>query len=261
MISNYSTYILDRELDKLIYIIESKNESIIDILDKIKNWLSKLINKFSLDQIIKQISKLNFIYCLLVLSLMISAFNMSKTNVISKVSNSNLEYKDALISDLEIIVVSNDTVKIDPETRKYLEEIAMSESSGDWTKINKLGYLGKFQFGRIALKDIGLNPDTLNKHNFKKNPLIWSEKEQDHAMVKLLKNNVKYLGKYLKEYSDKTINKVEITRSGLLAASHLVGASKVKKYLKSGGKYIPVDGNGTSVEDYLIKFANHKINI
>lgn len=261
MILNYSEYLIDKELDKLIYLVESTNESIIDIIEKIKNWLGKLINKFSLEQIIKRISKLNLIYSLLVLSLMISAFNMSKNNVISKVSDSNIEYKNELISNLELIVVSNDTVKIDPDTRTYLEEIAMSESSGDWTKINKLGYIGKYQFGKIAIKDIGLNPDTLNKHNFKKNPLIWSEKEQDHAMVKLLKNNVKYLGKYLKEYSDKTINKVEITRSGLLAASHLVGASKVKKYLKSGGKYIPVDGNGTSVEDYLIKFANHKINI
>lgn len=257
----YNEYIIDREFKKLIFIIESKNESISSIIDKIKSWLSTFIRKYGLEAIFKRITKLNIVYSLLTLSLLISAFNISKDDVIEKVRDSNIPNKESIISDLELIVVSNDTIKIDKETRQYIDTIGFRESSGDWTKINQLGYIGKYQFGGLALEDVGLDKTKLNSKNFKKNPLIWSEKEQDHAMIKLLRNNVKYLGNYLTEYTGKTINGIELTKSGLLAASHLVGAKKVKKYLKSNGKYIPKDGNNTSVEEYLKMFSGFKINI
>lgn len=261
MITNYQTYIIDIDFNKLINICESVNESVLDIIDKISNWISSFIKKYNVDQIIQRITKLNFFYSLMVLSLLISAFNINKHDVMSKLELSNNPNKTELLSNLELIVVSNDTIRIDTTTRSYLEKIAKKESSGDWTKINQLGYIGKYQFGRIAIEDVGLNTKSLNSKNFKKNPLIWSEKEQDHAMIKLLRNNIKYLGKYLHKYVGKEINGIELTKSGLLAASHLVGAKEVKKYLNSGGKYIPKDGNGTSLEEYIKNFGDFEINI
>ena len=57
------------------------------------------------------------------------------------------------------------------------------------------------------------------------------------------------------EYEGKEINGIQLTRSGMLAAAHLVGPGGLKKYLRSGGKNIPKDGNNTSIETYLKKFA------
>jgi hypothetical protein len=65
------------------------------------------------------------------------------------------------------------------------------------------------------------------------------------------------LQKELKNYVGKTINGVEITESGLLAAAHLGGVGSVKKFLKSNGKRIKTDGYGTSIQNYINKFGGY----
>jgi hypothetical protein len=41
------------------------------------------------------------------------------------------------------------------QTDKLKEAIGKKESGGDYTKVNSLGYLGKYQFGSSALQDLG----------------------------------------------------------------------------------------------------------
>ncbi|MCK9417553.1 peptidoglycan-binding protein LysM, partial [Candidatus Dojkabacteria bacterium] len=67
---------------------------------------------------------------------------------------------------------------------------------------------------------------------------------------------------YLKNYSDyvgKTINDIEITWSGLLAAAHLGGQKHVKDFLKSNGKKDFADANGVEISVYLKEFSGYKL--
>ena len=63
------------------------------------------------------------------------------------------------------------------------------------------------------------------------------------------------------EHDNDTINGIHITHSGILAAAHLVGAGGVKRWFRTQGKQTRVDGFGTSIENYMTKFANYKIEI
>jgi hypothetical protein len=110
----------------------------------------------------------------------------------------------------------------------------------------------------MALKDVGLD-DKINTEKFRKNPNIWPEREQDRAMIKLLKKNKIYLGEYLSEFEGKMINGIKITKSGLLAGSHLVGAGAIKQFLDSNGQFVPKDGNGVPVTDYIKKFGGYHL--
>lgn len=141
----------------------------------------------------------------------------------------------------------------------FLEHLAKRESSNNPTIVNTYGYIGKYQFGRAALKEVGCDSVTVTK--FIKDPSVFPEEVQDEAVVKLMKINRERIGKLVDTYKGKTINGVEITEAGLLAAAHLAGAGGVKRFLKSNGKYNPADGYGTKLTNYLKDFQHHKINL
>jgi hypothetical protein len=80
---------------------------------------------------------------------------------------------------------------------------------------------------------------------------------QEKAFETLLSLNKYELQKELQNYEGKKINGIEITESGLLAASHLGGVGSVKKFLKSNGKRVKSDGYGTSIQNYISKFGGY----
>jgi len=47
----------------------------------------------------------------------------------------------------------------------------------------------------------------------------------------------------------------------LLAAMHLSGVYGTIHYLRSGGEYIPKDGFGTTIEEYLKLFSDHSVKL
>jgi ATP-dependent exoDNAse (exonuclease V) alpha subunit len=118
-------------------------------------------------------------------------------------------------------------------------------------------YIGKYQFGRIALKDIRLKIDM---EEFAQNPNIWPERDQDEALRKLLKNNWHYLRRY-HQYEGDVIDGVKLTKSAMLAGSHLVGNKAVKRFIESRGRKNATDANGVSVRDYMLKFNNYEIEL
>jgi hypothetical protein len=144
--------------------------------------------------------------------------------------------------------------------KHFLKDIAQRESSGNYKEINTLGYIGKYQFGKLALKDVGLDKK-VDTERFKKNPKIWPEHKQDEAMVKLMRKNLDYLGEYVNRFNGKNVGGIKITISGMLAGSHLLGTKNVKKFLDSEGKYNPTDGYGTKLSEYLNKFSEYKIEL
>lgn len=141
----------------------------------------------------------------------------------------------------------------------FLEHLAEKESSGDPYVVNTYGYIGKYQFGRAALKEVGCDSVTVGK--FIKDPSVFPEEVQDKAVVRLMKINRTRIGKLVDQYEGTTINGIEITEAGLLAAAHLAGAGGVKRFLKSGGNYNPADGYGTTLTKYLKDFQHHKVNL
>ena len=133
---------------------------------------------------------------------------------------------------------------------KFLEDLGMRESSGNYKAVNQYGYLGKYQFGRKTLNALGYK-DVTNRE-FLANASI-----QEEAMYALLSHNKKILRKTIKKYSGKIINGIFITESGILAGAHLAGAGNVKKFFRKGYEF--KDGNGTKMTSYMIKFSGYKL--
>lgn len=137
------------------------------------------------------------------------------------------------------------------ETNQFLEDIGFSESSNKYHIVNKYGYLGKYQFSHRTLRGLGYD---ISKKDFLSNPTI-----QDEAMIKLLQHNKKILKNHISKWEGKTINGVEITESGILAAAHLAGATGVKRFLNNGIN--KKDAFGTSVSDYMTRFSGYQLNL
>lgn len=140
-----------------------------------------------------------------------------------------------------------------PFTGKYFigfkEAIAFKESQGKYSKVNSLGYLGKYQFGKSTLASIGIKDSMLFLRN---------HKMQEKAFIALLKKNKWELRKVIKEYRGKMIDGVRITESGILAAAHLGGAGSVRKFLESNGRKKCKDNYGTSVKSYMKEFGGYE---
>ena len=133
---------------------------------------------------------------------------------------------------------------------KFLEDIGMRESSGNYKAVNQYGYLGKYQFGRRTLNALGF--DNVSNREFLANPSI-----QEEAMYALLSHNKHILRRQIEKFHGNTINGIFITESGILAAAHLAGPGNVKKFFRKGYEF--KDGNGTKMTSYMIKFSDYKL--
>lgn len=148
-------------------------------------------------------------------------------------------------------------IEFQQEFNRLLKDLGRYESGNDWKIYNKFGYIGEWQLGKAALKDVGYSH--INFKDFKKDPSIFPKSEQKKAVTILINLNIKYLGNAIDNYKGKTIRGIEITTSGLIAASHLAGARGVKLFLSSNGRINRTDANGTSVLTYLKAFKGYKI--
>lgn len=156
--------------------------------------------------------------------------------------NISIEVKKPLAGDVEII----------NQNKLFLSAIAYRESSNRYDVVNRWGYMGKYQFGRATLNNLGY--ESVTNEQFLSSPKI-----QEEAMMKLLKSNQYILRREIRKYSGTSIHGVYITESGLLAAAHLAGPGNVKKWLKRGERFR--DGLGTDLVDYLQLFSNYNITI
>lgn len=130
----------------------------------------------------------------------------------------------------------------------FKQALAVRESLGMYTLVNPFGYMGKYQFGKSALRSVGIN----EVGDFLKNPI-----KQEKAFEALLAKNKWELRNEIRIYVGKSVAGVLITESGLLAAAHLGGAFSVKQFLRSNGYIGFRDGFGTSIRTYLKKFGGY----
>lgn len=133
----------------------------------------------------------------------------------------------------------------------FLSKIGKFESGNDYKKVNRLGYLGRYQFGNQALKQVNIQA---TKKEFLNNPDL-----QELAMHRLMQHNDSTLDRFIQKYEGKTLHGVKVTRSGIIAAAHLGGASTVKKWFKNGTDFR--DANGTSIIKYMNIFGGYSLQI
>lgn len=128
----------------------------------------------------------------------------------------------------------------------FKQALAIRESYGLYDIVNSYGYMGKYQFGKLALRSVGV----FDSKEFLSNPEM-----QEKAFDALIAKNKWILKDEIRKFVGKKIGGVSITESGLLAAAHLGGAGSVKRFLKSNGQRKFSDGYGTSIGSYLKLFS------
>ena len=135
----------------------------------------------------------------------------------------------------------------------FKEFLGFFESGSDYKKINRLGYLGKYQFGRSTLEVLRVK----NINEFIDNPKL-----QEKALLLNVMRNKWILRREIKRFNGKKLNNILITESGIIAAAHLSGPGNVKKYLRNYGddKFDLGDINGTKISDYIKTFKGYDLS-
>lgn len=139
----------------------------------------------------------------------------------------------------------------------FSDEMAKLESNNNCSAVNRFGYLGKYQFGKLALVDLGYKDNKgkwIGKDNINStNDFLNKCDIQDKAFEQWRHILSRYLANYkVLSYIGTKFKDIKITKQGLIAASHLVGAYAVSQMLKTGN--VPKDGNGVKATRYLKHF-------
>ena len=126
------------------------------------------------------------------------------------------------------------------------------ESGSNYNKVNRFGYLGKYQFGRGTLKMYGVR----NLSEYRLNPEL-----QEKVFLMNVMRNKWILRREISWYSNRYLNGTYISESGIIAAAHLSGPGNVKKFLRShcNPDLDKRDANGTSISDYLKIFKDYDL--
>lgn len=135
----------------------------------------------------------------------------------------------------------------------FKEFLGFFESGSDYKKINRLGYLGKYQFGHSTLKVLRVK---------KINEFIDIPELQEKAFLMNVMRNKWILRREIKRFNGKKLKNILITESGIIAAAHLSGPGNVKKYLRNYGdkKYDLGDVNGTKISDFMKTFKGYDLS-
>lgn len=139
----------------------------------------------------------------------------------------------------------------------FLDKMGFLESTNNPDTVNVFGFIGKYQFGKSALKEVGYGHISVTE--FKNNKSIFTEEMQRDAMIKFMKLNKRRMHKLIKRYDGKNVNGIFITESGMIAAAHLAGTGNVAKFLNSGEDF--GDAFNTKVSKYLKEFSQYNLSL
>ena len=144
-----------------------------------------------------------------------------------------------------------DIIHLQKDFAAFKEFLGFKESGGSYARINKFGYMGKYQFNLNTLKMFKVS----NSKDFISNPKL-----QEKVFLANCQRNKWILRRDIKWFVGSKINGTEISVSGILAAAHLAGPGNVKKYLRGNGKEDTKDAFGTSISKYMDIFKNYDIS-
>jgi hypothetical protein len=114
----------------------------------------------------------------------------------------------------------------------YAEEVGKKESGGKYDTVNSIGYVGKYQFGAMALEDMGLVKKGIGKKGQKalNDPENWTISGGKSAFLQNAQLQEDTMKRYTMQ-NFKSLNRLGIINkdtspqqiAGYLAASHLLG--------------------------------------
>ena len=136
------------------------------------------------------------------------------------------------------------------------------ESGNNYKIVNTLGYVGRWQFGKPRLYDLGYSLDGWSpphldpKIIIKRQDFLGDSKLQDKLFRKHIQQHTKYATRHFSDYFGKTILGIEVTLSGLVAGMHLKGIGGVRDFLKGENNK---DGYGTEITEYIEKFGDYDL--
>ncbi len=142
-------------------------------------------------------------------------------------------------------------VSVKSDMERFMDAVAYRESKGNHRVVNQFGMMGKYQFSRTTLR---LLRKDITPTQFLQNPHV-----QDTVMLQYLRVNNTMLNPVISRYEGKTFKGIKITRSGVLAAAHLGGVGSVLSWFRNPDEAGLVDANGTSIREYMVKFAGYPI--
>ena len=185
--------------------------------------------------------KLSFIFFL-------TAFFLSSPEVLAPKFN-KIDYSVKLNINANIYVPVPFTVRDFVGFKNFL---GFFESGSNYKKVNRFGYLGKYQFGKGTLKMYGVR----NLSEYSANPEL-----QEKVFLMNVMRNKWILRREISWYSNRYLNGTYISESGIIAAAHLSGPGNVKKFLRShcNPDLDKRDANGTSISDYLNIFKDYNL--
>lgn len=149
---------------------------------------------------------------------------------------------------------------------QFLDGLAQRESSGIYGKVSSSGsYLGRYQMGADALTDAGFKKNgawtTLaKKYGVTNNASFLSSPQGQEVAIRLF--HAELWKQLLNHGAESVIGDsyigVTITKSGLLAAAHLVGASGVMGAIQDNREI--ADANGTKATRYMSELMGYDIS-
>jgi hypothetical protein len=141
---------------------------------------------------------------------------------------------------------------------EFREALAWQESRGEYGVVNRFGYLGRYQFGKARLIDLGLM-DANGKWIFglNKNRFLASKALQEATFVAHVARLISIIDRRYPQHFGALIDGVRVTPSGIMAACHLVGLGAVNTMMRKGTR--PQDANGTTALRYMCIFEGYDI--
>lgn len=149
----------------------------------------------------------------------------------------------------QTIIKEIDGLGYTSEDKQYLKVLGARESSFRNVDNKNTSYKGMYQFNKGALAAVGISMDDYKKDT----------KLQYEAAIRYRDNNLKQLKEYT-QYIGTIKDGVTITKNGLGAMAHLLGAGTVRDFF-DGTKKTKLaqngfkDGNGTHITEYLKMFS------
>lgn len=143
--------------------------------------------------------------------------------------------------------------------KPYLEfknALGQRESGNNYQIVNTLGFLGRFQFGKPRLYDLGFSIDgftpkgmapkkIISKAQFLNDPALQDQLFDKHVVA---------LAKVIRSKYPEGVLKYSL--SGLVAGAHLKGLGGVRDYLNGKDN---ADAYGTQISEYINKFKDYEI--
>lgn len=148
----------------------------------------------------------------------------------------------------------------------FKNALGYRESKNNYQVINTFGYLGKYQFGKQRLYDLGYSLDGWKPNNQKtkkilsKEDFLNDEQLQETIFDKHFNNLKKSIENKYYQFKGKIFNhnseNFALTLSGMIAVAHLLGLGGLKNFLDGDND---ADGYGTKASEYAYRFSDYEV--